>query len=328
MSHDNQQDDFEAQDPNDDAFYVRDVNDMVDEIMFSDDSADSCSLSSLESTEFETDFDYGDDFVAPTADGRKRFKSILRKEKFFPRFDSLPPEPEVDLVTNYYKIDSYYSTCYPTHHWCFVGDITHVFCVGRYHSRVSDITGKNIGVSFYLDDQKSEQAQAVLQLLKPNSVICIRYAHRRVFFDLQTGIRVEDDELPFVFIIPNMTVKKLLSISDNGCFNDCLIKTHNICDRGIDYVRYSIMNNHCWHQLCKNNYDSNQLARCSQCHMAKYCCKDHQCSDWKLNHKKVCKKLALASKLVNTDLRDWNKYITFEDAPKFSIKFTKYRNSL
>eukprot|EP00483_Globobulimina_turgida_P006695 UN06705 len=125
--------------------------------------------------------------------------------------------------------------------------------------------------------------------------------------DGSTGIRVEDKDLPFLQIIPKLSLSKLLKFSDNGSimdfYNANVIKIKN----------YEIQNNKCWYNSCeKMGDDKHVLSRCAACNMARYCCKDHQVKDWKSGHKMDCKCLIPnIKKLFAIDLNNFKQHAPF-----------------
>ena len=105
---------------------------------------------------------------------------------FFPAFEQLPVEGELDST---YYTDPYTSGVLTFKiHFCFLCEIVADVSLVRPTFRVKDRDGKAALVALYLDDVKLYDPKNY----KVGNTICIMYALRKTFMDLQEGIRVED----------------------------------------------------------------------------------------------------------------------------------------
>ncbi|XP_076332322.1 uncharacterized protein LOC143237211 [Tachypleus tridentatus] len=194
--------------------------------------------------------------------------SLLRNTLHFPVFSELPWDNTPCF--KYYDLKNYVLT--PRCHWCFIGEIHAKPVLSfRHNVWVRDLEGnESIHVAFY-----PETGTFNFYDLKVGNTLCVRYAECHHFLDFTVGLRLE--QLDFVMVIPT-SLKTLLEVSD-------FIAEGN--------------KTYCW--TCGNDKSKQKLQRCSKCHMAMYCSKDCQISDWKRQHKEWCQAIQGYSKLVDVD---------------------------
>eukprot|EP01084_Bolivina_argentea_P055294 101393_1 len=129
--------------------------------------------------------------------------------------------------------------------------------------------------------------------------------------DMTQGIRLEDEHLSFIKFISNFSLNEFAEIDSTGCFMEYY---HNNVLNKRNKIR---LNNQCWYAKC--NKINITLSRCGRCHMALYCCVEHQRIDWRYRHKKLCKKIIEIKSLFSVDLdihSDEKEFVDFENNKK------------
>ncbi|KAL2820984.1 SET domain-containing protein [Aspergillus cavernicola] len=110
----------------------------------------------------------------------------LRDQTYFPAFEGLPDENNIDL--DYYDSgDGFRYT--PRKHWCFLAEVVEVSYLFRRTLLVRDMAGQEVLVHFYTDGRGMEPSISCVQ---PGNTIAILYPDRHAFLDLSTGIRQEE----------------------------------------------------------------------------------------------------------------------------------------
>eukprot|EP01084_Bolivina_argentea_P116532 207038_1 len=207
--------------------------------------------------------------------GQTPYKSFIRFDHFFIPIKELPGEYDYN--------EEFYNGHFPSHHWCLIGEIQQNISFLRPGCIVKDINNDTIPIHFYLNGATHFDSSK----LKKHSILCLRYALKHDFMDMSVGIRVEEEHLSLMHIINNLSLDKLLQMSDTGGFTDFYHK--NILN--IEQPQ-KVYNNKCWYDKCESDeHKHRKLPHCAGCKMAKYCCKEHQTKHWKSGHKNECKNL-------------------------------------
>jgi hypothetical protein len=110
----------------------------------------------------------------------------LRDNTYFPAFEDLPGENNLDL--DYYESqDGFQYT--PQKHWCFFAEVVEIYRFLRLRLQVRDKVGREVPVSFYTNDRGMEPS---ISHVRPGNTVAILYPHQHPFLDLSVGIRQED----------------------------------------------------------------------------------------------------------------------------------------
>lgn len=109
----------------------------------------------------------------------------LRNPLHFPSFTACPLFANLDL--NYYHtLDG--TNYQQSRHWCFLGEVLEVEYSLRLRLVVRDITGIQIVVAFYLNDNFAKQPRGV----RVGDTIAVLYANQWGFMDGTVGFRIEN----------------------------------------------------------------------------------------------------------------------------------------
>jgi hypothetical protein len=118
----------------------------------------------------------------------------------------------------------------------------------------------------------------VAPAIRRGRVLAIRYGEKKVFMDMSTGVRLEDDHAAFVRVIPS-TLSDLLSTADL-LFPEEGSQTCWAC--GGSSPGSSCCDQQQPEQLLKT---PPLMKKCAACKGARYCSKDCQARHWKSTHK-------------------------------------------
>lgn len=171
-----------------------------------------------------------------------------------------------------------------TKHWCLLANIKDVSNVGRVRVLACTVSGEELIVHFHHDRGYSPTTFSWTDL-KPGSSLAIMYAYNKMMVDMTQGVRVECLDSVFVF---KANVESLLNDSDQllqdaiapRCFTD-----------GCDV--------------------QSSLLRCGRCHIARYCCKDHQKAAWVACHKVTCSQLPIIKQLMAIEIQPFEGHLNF-----------------
>lgn len=189
-------------------------------------------------------------------------KDLLQKHLYFPNFENLPEDNDIDLR---YYCESPSDVYVHSHPWCFLGEVVNddLAQISALRNRVivKDRTGKeDIPVAFY-----PESGLFDFTTLRKGCTLCVMFAEQHMFLDMTVGLRVE--ELDTVKVI-KCSLSDLLALSK----------------------RYSQCSECCWGcGKTSSGYSSASLKKCSACKVAHYCSKECQVKDWTDTHCRFCK---------------------------------------
>eukprot|EP01084_Bolivina_argentea_P259247 437376_1 len=207
--------------------------------------------------------------------------------KHFPSFDDCLDENKMDPRYLKQTVGIMPKHC---NIWCFIGEIIENISFFTPAIIVRDITNQKVHIQFYFDNSSGNERN-ILPKLQVGSLICIRYALKHHFFDLSVGIKIDDSDMDYITLIPNVSMKKLIDIDSTGCLmeyyqNDVLRKPNKIK-----------LNYKCWSPRCNSTFI---LLRCTGCSMALYCGVTHQMMD--CEHQRICKKIKQIKSLCAVEL--------------------------
>eukprot|EP00271_Cylindrocystis_brebissonii_P006689 TRINITY_DN19456_c0_g1_i1.p1 TRINITY_DN19456_c0_g1~~TRINITY_DN19456_c0_g1_i1.p1 ORF type:complete len:265 (-),score=18.39 TRINITY_DN19456_c0_g1_i1:544-1338(-) len=158
----------------------------------------------------------------------------------------------------------------PDSHWTFLSEIVHYDPTGlvRPHIRCKDAKSVEVNIHGYFEGRRNIMFDTLIAPnLRPGRVLAMRYARKKTFLDGTEGIRLEDDQVAGVMVLP-------------GSLADVMAAGDNV----------SLMGSKCW--ACKISRDGAepvQLSKCGKCKTALYCSKACQTEDWTSVHKRHCK---------------------------------------
>mmetsp|Transcript_4965 Transcript_4965/g.7322 ORF Transcript_4965/g.7322 Transcript_4965/m.7322 type:complete len:529 (+) Transcript_4965:77-1663(+) len=214
----------------------------------------------------------------------------IRHSEHFPAFTDLPDYD--DPYGPYYIEKS--GMLLKTKHWCFMADIMEVsFDFVRPRVHVRTFAGEVLVAHFY---HEREEAPTTFQWsdLKKGACIAIMYAYRKQMMDFTVGIRVEYLDAVFVFQGSLDMLRKE---------NDKLLSDPQVCfERTCLNVNVAVTS---------NNDVTGKLLLCSRCKRSKFCCKEHQKSDWLSCHKKTCRQLSVLTQLMAIEGQPFVGHINF-----------------
>ncbi|KAJ1303915.1 hypothetical protein OPQ81_008326 [Rhizoctonia solani] len=148
----------------------------------------------------------------------------------------------------------------PPHGWVFLGTVVSNVSLWRPFYHVRDTEGKEIFVAFYLGSANPLQKE--LAQLSVGQMMSFRGAFQHQFMDGQVGLRIEDEDLENLKVLP-CSVQKLQAINNQLCLGS---------------------------NKCKICGKDNASLQCSNC-KSRYCSRDCQMEDWKAKpdpHSKLC----------------------------------------
>ncbi|ODQ55845.1 hypothetical protein SAICODRAFT_69153 [Saitoella complicata NRRL Y-17804] len=213
-----------------------------------------------------------------------KYKLNVRDPLHFPGFEDLP----FDIYSRRYfgltqeGNDIVYCTKV---HWCFMGKSRNILHPFRPGFVVTDRYGKETDIWFYFD--KPQEEYPVLKKFMVGHTVLVMYATGHRFRDKSVGLRLEDDKLEYITVLP-------CSLPGIVNFNDNLRK-----DTAAEGCR-----------VCGKTEPNVPIKRCGRCGV-KYCSQTCQVMNWNMKHKKECP--------VFAQLRKWNeiKWQKFDTHRKF-----------
>ncbi|KAI0697974.1 hypothetical protein BC835DRAFT_1413312 [Cytidiella melzeri] len=197
----------------------------------------------------------------------------LRDARHFPSLRELPEDDELDL--SFYQERG--GVMRPSRHWVFLCEITQNITFMRPHYLVTDRTGTQTQVVFYLDNNVEFESTAYVT----GHTLAVFYADSHRFMDGSFGLRLED--LTTVKVIP------------------CSLQTLISADvASVDAMRAC--------SSCGEDQQDTPLKKCSRCG-TKYCSQECQRLDWR-RHKTTC---AALQQVRAWSERNWNRFIDYWD---------------
>lgn len=198
-----------------------------------------------------------------------KHKNPLRRPRFFPLHIDDIGDINDPSTEHYSGWDSGHIT--PSVHWTFLVEVVsfeRVNFAGRPVIRCKDSLGHEFNVIGYFENRRNAKFDtAVAPVIIPGNTLAMRYAEKKVFMDLSTGIRLEDRHVDFTSAIP--------------CSVDQLLRTAD---------RMFTLTDECWATGCAaRRGEGSGLMACGVCKRAVYCSKECQLRDWKAAHKHECK---------------------------------------
>jgi hypothetical protein len=162
-------------------------------------------------------------------------------------------------------------TLSPSLHWTFLFEVVeyqHINFCGRPDVLCRDADGKMFKMTGYFEKsaeprRNDEFDRLLAPHIKPGRALALRYGEKKTFMDMTVGIRLEDDHVPFLQVIPG-SIKELFAAADT-LFESEAVST-------------------CW--SCGQTSQSRKACTCK---CAKYCGKECQTGHWRLVHKTQCK---------------------------------------
>lgn len=152
-------------------------------------------------------------------------KSILHDRMLFPPYTGLPDEAYIAMPTEpYYDEEDGAPVCT----WTFLAEIVEDgHLMPRHLTIVRDVSGQEVCVAFYVDNDEGEDTFDYA-LLRKGHTLCVRYAHQHTFMDNQEGLRIEECEFVHVIKAPLqqvidaadlLTQRRDMSVFASKCFN-------------------------------------------------------------------------------------------------------------
>lgn len=181
----------------------------------------------------------------------------------------------------------------PFKHWCFIADIKVAARTTRWRALVETRFGENAVIHFHPDGEEGLSTIA-WESPKDVNITAILCAQKKTMGDLSLGIWQEHLDTVYVFhctqaeLIQNSKRLMRLDSGENQCFSEAC----SVENRSSDIRVCSV----CTHAACR---------------ITAYCCADHQRTDWRKSHTKLCKQMATLKKLAALDFNKWRGFYNF-----------------
>lgn len=215
----------------------------------------------------------------------------LGNHRKFPPFALLPDFDDVDL--DYYSAKDDESSWFsPSRHWILLGEIIeNLTDFVRPRSLLETKFGEQVLVNFHLEDAPTP-AYFSWNDIKPGRTMCILYAKKKAFMDMNRGVRQEYSRCSMVFPANLGQLSK-----DCTSIELSLVESARRCFQ-------------CERTTRKDEVFA--LKRCSKCQVAVYCSKECQVLHWKATHKKLCQHTRTLSKMMSLNFAQFEGFVYWD----------------